>query len=118
MQDCSSKLSLLQDYCETLEKENYAKNSEIQLLYSQNRSILDENHMLKSCIDSMRHEWDSERTRYNSLLHHRQAEAMANSRGYCQQLMQSVDYGSLRAVAEEMRHELDDKERELYLLQK
>lgn len=62
--------------------------------------------MLKSCIESMRHEWQSERTRYDSLL-----QQGANMRDYGQQLLQSVDYGTLRAVAEEMRHELDEKDK-------
>jgi len=52
------KIELMEEYITTLEKENFAKNSETSLLYQQLDSLRNENGMLKSLMDNMKNKWE------------------------------------------------------------
>lgn len=52
------KVELMQEYIITLEKENFAKNSETSLLYQQLDSLRSENDMLKSLMANMKNNWE------------------------------------------------------------
>lgn len=66
MEELNKKIELWQNYAETLEKENYAKNGETSVLYEQLKSIQEENEMLKNFIEVMKDRWEEEKRMYAS----------------------------------------------------
>lgn len=96
-----------------MEKENFAKNSETKLIYEQLESLRDENEALRSMLQGMKDKWDEERGRFEDRV--RQAEQVS-TRDFGGELRNSVDLGSLKAVAEDMRIELEAKDEEIATL--
>lgn len=77
------KLELMEEYIATLEKENFAKNSETSLLYQQLDSLRNENCMLKSLMDNMKNKWEEERSEYDQRIREKEEEVL-NNRDYGQ----------------------------------
>lgn len=107
------KIALLEEYVLTLERENFAKNGQTRLLYEQLQSVKEQNEMLKSFIETMRSKWDEEKTMLTQQLQAKEEEELTSYRNFGEQLRNSVDISSLKAVAEDMRVELEVRETEI-----